>query len=45
MRRKFTAFMEWILGIRDAEKSHLEFQWEVRKRKREQAANAAKANP
>jgi hypothetical protein len=43
MQKKFTAFLEWIFGDRDSEKSHLEFQREVRKRKREQAANAAKA--
>jgi hypothetical protein len=43
MKKRITAFLEWIFGNRDSEKSHLEFQQEVRKQRREKAANAAKA--
>jgi Superinfection immunity protein len=41
LKKKFTDFMEWILVDRDSEMSHLEFQREVRKRKREKAAAKA----
>ena len=38
LKNRITDFMEWIFVDRDSEMSHLEFQREVRKRKREKAA-------
>lgn len=40
LKKKVTEFIEWILAV-DSEKSHLEFQQEVRKQKREKAAASA----
>jgi len=41
LKKKLTNFMEWILLDPNSEKSHLEFQREVRKYKREKAAASA----
>ena len=38
LKKKFTNFVEWIFLDPNSERSHLEFQREVRKYKREKAA-------